>query len=174
MRITRAGTDAADCHGFLCGHICVSEFPEREIWQEYLDLQSEDEMLVNGCIEDIDALVSETQKSFNSPEFEFNLMLPDEESPLKERVGALSEWCHGFLNGFALGEDPGRVLEDETSRELIENFTRICRVEAGEQADEGDERALVELVEYVRMGAIYIFDRVQAGYGGGGGQDTYH
>ena len=154
LRISRAGTDAADCHGFLCGHICVSEAPEREIWEEYLDLQSEDETLVIGCIEDIDALVSETRKSFNSPDLDFQLMLPDDSSPLRDRVDALSEWCHGFLNGVALGEESARMLEDETSRELIENFTRICQVEAGEKTDEGDERALVELVEYVRMGAI--------------------
>jgi uncharacterized protein YgfB (UPF0149 family) len=161
LRQTRSATCAADCHGFLCAQVCVTENSERDVWEDYLDLQSEDELLVRECCEEIDALISEIRRLLFSPDFDFQLLLPDDDTPLHDRVNALGEWCHGFLNGFALGQNTAPVLEQEDSKELIENFTRICNIGADEVAGDTDEQALFELVEYVRMGAMYIFDRMQ-------------
>ncbi|MGK0296443.1 MAG: hypothetical protein ACI9XC_000031 [Gammaproteobacteria bacterium] len=152
------GSDAcaSDCHGFLCGHICVNESPVSKIWEEYLGIKSTDEKLTSEFLEDVEALVGEIIRLLESPEYDFSLLLPDDNTSISERVSALSEWCHGFLNGFAQGQDVEQTLEDEDSRELIENFTRICQLEVSEHPDESDEKALFELVEYVRMGAIFI------------------
>jgi uncharacterized protein YgfB (UPF0149 family) len=171
---SRSAACAADCHGFLCAQICVSEYSERDIWEEYLDLQTDDEMRVRECCEEIDVLVSEIRKLLFSPDFEFQPLLPDDDTPLPERVTALGEWCHGFLNGFALGHNTGMILENEESKELIENFTRICNIGVEEVTDETDEQALFELVEYVRMGAMYIFDRLQPYNSGESRPEVYH
>jgi len=164
LRLSQSDACAADCHGFLCGQICVSESPEQGVWEEYLDLQPQDESLIEELREEIAALLSETRKSFISPYFDFQLLLPDENKPVPERATALGEWCHGFLNGFGLGKNIEPVFRDDESKELIENFTRICRIGVSEITDESDERALFELVEYVRMGAIYIFDQLQTDF----------
>jgi yecA family protein len=148
--------DASDCHGFLCGHICVNESPMSKIWEEYLDIHSNDEKLTTEFLEEIEAMVSEIIRLLESPEYDFSLLLPDDNTSISDRVSALSEWCHGFLNGFAQRQDADQALEDEDVRELIENFTRICQLEVTEHPDESDEKALFELVEYVRMGAIFI------------------
>ena len=161
LRQSVAATCAADCHGFLCGQICISEYSERDIWEEYLDLQSDDEMIVNECCEEIDILISETRRLLMSPDLDFQLLLPDEDTPLPDRVSALGEWCHGFLNGFALGQNTGAILGQDESKELIENFTGICNLGVDEVTDETDEQALFELVEYVRLGTLYIFDCLQ-------------
>jgi ADP-ribose pyrophosphatase YjhB (NUDIX family) len=47
-------------------------------------------------------------------------------------------------------------------------------IEAGETADESDEQALFELVEYVRMGIIYIYDLLQPADTGTSKAETYH
>jgi len=161
LRQSGAATCASDCHGFLCAQACVSEYPERDVWEEYLDMQSDDEMLIIECCAGINDVLAEIRRLFLSPEFDFQLLLPDDDTPLHDRVSALGGWCHGFLNGFALGQDPGAILEHEESKELIENFTRICNLGVDEVTDETDEQALFELVEYVRLGALYIFDRLQ-------------
>ncbi|MEX2353155.1 MAG: UPF0149 family protein [Gammaproteobacteria bacterium] len=173
LRLTRSGSRAADCHGFLCGQVCVSETPEAGAWEEYLDMQPDDEVLVQEFLEEIDNLFLETRKLIVSPYFDFQLLLPDDDSPLPDRAKALGEWCHGFLNGFGIGKNTDVVLADAESRELLENFTRICRIGVSESTDEGDERALFELVEYVRMGAIYIFDQLHADPGSSK-PETYH
>lgn len=157
LQMSQSDTCAADCHGFLSGQICVADFPVRDVWEQYLDLKSEDVKLLGDCFHDIDTLVAETISMLESPELIFHPLLPADDMPLVERADALSEWCHGFLNGFATAQEPGATLEDEDSRELIENFTRICQLEVGDQPGEDDERALFELVEYVRLGAIFIY-----------------
>jgi len=55
------------------------------------------------------------------------------------------------------------VVMDEECRELIEDFSRICRIGLNADTDEGDERALTELVEYVRVGAMSLFENLQPG-----------
>ncbi len=174
LRLSGAAAHADDCHGFLCGHLCVTGAPERAIWEEYLNLQTEADNLGDECHEEIDILLSETRRFLVSPELDFQLLLPDDETPLSDRVIARGEWCYGFLNGFALGQHSGTVLANEEGKELIENFTRICHIEAGEIADESDEQALFELVEYVRVGAILIHDLLQQPDSSAGRSETYH
>jgi len=163
LRLSRSDSGAADCHGFLCGQVCVTELPEQRVWEEYLDLQGDDEVLAKEFCEHIDAIMAETRRLFASPYFDFQLLLPDDDMPFQDRVIALGEWCHGFLNGFGLGKNTGSVFADDEGRQLIENFTRICRIGVDEITDENDEKALFELVEYVRMGAVYLFDHLHAG-----------
>jgi uncharacterized protein YgfB (UPF0149 family) len=173
LKITDSDSCAADCHGFLCGHICVSEFPDRGTWEDYLDLKSDDTRLVEDFFDDIGGLVAETVSLLESPELQFHPLLPDDYTPLSDRVEALSEWCHGFLNGFGMGQDVARSLKDEEGRELIENFTRICQLQADDTPDESNEKALFELVEYVRMGAMFIYGQFKFP-SRGEGPEVYH
>jgi len=174
LRQSGSVVQASDCHGFLSGQLCVNVYPDQAIWEEYLDLQTEDDNLVTECYRSIDIVLTDTGRLLASPELEFDLMLPDSYLPLLDRAVALGEWCHGFLNGFALGQNNGMVLADEEGKELIENFTRICHIEASESADESDEQALFELIEYVRMGTIYIYDLLQPADNGASNVETYH
>ena len=73
-----------------------------------------------------------------------------------------------------MGQHSATVLGNEEGKELIENFTRACQIEASEMADESDEQALFELVEYVRIGAIYIYDLLQPSGMAVDKQETYH
>lgn len=162
LRLSGSSACAADCHGFLSAQSCITEYPETDIWQEYLDLRSADEAQVRQCHEVIHTVLSDIRKSLLSADFDFQLLIPDDDAALPDRVDALSEWCHGFLNGFAPGDSAEFILATEDGRELIENFTRICHIGAEKTDDESDEQALFELIEYVRLGAIYIYDSIQA------------
>lgn len=174
LRQSGSAAHAADCHGFLCGHLCVTDMPERDTWEEYLDLQTDEDATARECHEQIDRLLEETQRYLVSPELDFQLLLPDDHTPLSDRVVALGEWCNGFLNGFALGQRAGTVIANGEGKELIENFTRICQVESGQVGDESDEQALFELIEYVRLGAIYIHDMLQPDDAGTDRKETLH
>ena len=174
LAAVHADACAADCHGFLCGRLCVNDMPASDVWIEYLDVRTDDGALIEDCNENLNEIVSETIHLFESTDLEFHPLLPDDKEPLEERVSALSEWCHGFLNGFAMGKDVDRTLEDDDGRELIENFTRICQLEVEEDHDESDEKALFELVEYVRMGVIFMYTQMNTGEQGPGPGQVYH
>ena len=159
-----ANTNASECHGFLCGQVCVSGVPEEELWQEFLDVQSGDDDLVDESYAYIHSLIREITSFLQSPDLDFQLLLPDEDRPLGDRVDALADWCHGFLNGFGLGTGlRGEIFSDDC-REVLTDYTRICQVGLDEESDEEDERALIELIEYVRVGAIMIFEETCPGF----------
>ena len=145
----------------------------QEVWKEYLDLKPDIDIEAVQGLEELHVLIADTMKSLESHDLDFQPLLPNDDSPIDERISALSEWCHGFLNGFAISQQANSSLEDEDSKELIENFTRICNLGAGDEPDEGDERALFELVEYVRLGAIFMYDQLSISIPGRS-QEVYH
>ena len=153
---------AAECHGFLCGQICVYGYPHEELWQEFIDAQTDDFEVRRDCYREITVLLDDIIKNIQSSDFDFQLLLPADDSSLTERVDALADWCHGFLNGYGLGV--GEQALTEECRELLEDFANICRVGVAEDINEEDEQALLELTEYVRMGAIFIYSDFAAGF----------
>lgn len=86
----------------------------------------------------------------------FRLLLPDDDQEISQRVDALSSWCSGFLAGFGmyLGEQP----MSDALREGLQDFSEIAQVSTDpDELDDEDESGLLELQEYVRMAALYIF-----------------
>lgn len=160
----QARANASECHGFLCGQVCVSGVPDEELWQEFLDAQSGDDDLVYESYAYIHTLIREITNYLNSPDLNFELLLPGEDMPLEYRVNALADWCHGFLNGFGLGTGLRGETFSEDCREVLTDYTRICQVGLDEETDEEDEWALEDLIEYVRMGAIMIFEESCPGF----------
>jgi yecA family protein len=165
---------AAECHGFLCGQICTSHYPDEELWLEFVDAQTDDTAVAVACHREISNLLDEIAGDLQSDEFDFQLMLPDDDSALNERVQALAEWCHGFLNGYGVGmEDAAAAMSDEC-REILDDFTRICQVDEVEAADEEDEQALMELIEHVRTGTMIIYSGLLLKSGMGDDPEVLH
>lgn len=156
-----AETCAAECHGFLCGQICVTGYADAQQWRDYLAMQVDNASRMQDCVDEIHTMVGEIRVLIASPDFDFRLMLPDDSAPFRDRVEALGEWCHGFLNGFGMSRDTRAAMINDECQELIEDFSKICRVGLDEDDEEEDERALVELVEYVRLGVMSLFDTLQ-------------
>jgi len=154
----QARISASECHGFLCGQVCVCGVPEEELWQDFLDVQSNDDDLIYESYAHIHSLIREITNYMNSPELEFQLFLPDGDSPLEDRVNALADWCHGFLHGFGPGTGRREELFSEDCREVLTDYTKICEVGLDEETDAEDEWALEDLIEYVRVGAVMIFE----------------
>lgn len=96
-----------------------------------------------------------TADQIEDPEFGFVLMLPGTETPLYERTLALFDWCRGFLGGFGLaaGEQPSL---SEEGREALTDLARLAAASPQEDGDEEDERALVEIQEFVRVAALLL------------------
>lgn len=141
---------ADEYHGALCGMLCHgAPQPDALVFDEIRPDAEAQSALASFA----KSVLGELEK----PEFE--PLLPDDDLPLMQRVQALANWCGGFLYG--LGTQQGldiRSLSDEV-QELVNDFTQISRagLEESDDAAEEDERAYMELVEYVRVGAQLIF-----------------
>lgn len=156
---------AAEIHGFVCGQICVTGLADETMWKDFLDVQGEDDNLINSCYGEVTQLVSETLAQMHSAEFGLQLLLPDDVAPMEIRVEALGNWCHGFLNGYGVSERQSTRGPTEECNEVLEDYTQICRLGIDNEESE-DEQSLMELTEYVRMGAILIFEELQPAFGG--------
>ena len=157
-----ADASTASMHGFLCGQICISGIPTDDLWQEYMDPQSSNNEIVFNTYSEIHDLIRQITESLQSADMDFYLMLPDDDTSLDIRTNALADWCHGFLNGFGLGIGRGGSSLSEETNEVLLDYTKICRVSV-EGEGEDDEMAFMELMEYVRVGVILIFDEINAG-----------
>ncbi|MDB9942804.1 UPF0149 family protein, partial [Pseudomonadales bacterium] len=91
------------------------------------------------------------------PEFNFHLLVPDDETAIALRSQALGEWCSGFLAGFGLaGRFQNGDLSDDL-RELLADLSNIANLDEEVPDDEANEGDLLEITEYVRMSALLVF-----------------
>ncbi|GAB4513913.1 MAG: hypothetical protein Tsb0026_19010 [Sulfuricaulis sp.] len=108
------------------------------------------------------ALHHVTHAHLSGLECDFTPLLPGDEHSLAEQIESLSDWCRGYLLGLhAGGVKDGQVLAGDAG-EIIRDITRISEAELdGSQADEEEARALVEIVEYLRVGVQLVFEELQ-------------
>ena len=86
----------------------------------------------------------------------FALLLPDEDSAVAERADALLGWCRGFLGGFGLSAGAEPPLSPEAS-EALDDMSKIAASRLSYDDPEGDEAALVEVAEFVRVAALLLY-----------------
>jgi hypothetical protein len=164
----------------LCGVICAGGRDSARGWiGDMLEDCSADAKTMSELAARLEALGDASWNGLSSLSMEFAPLLPDDDSAVEQRAEALGLWCHGFIAGLVIG---GLDLSDERaglSAELVElvgDFAEISRagvnVEDPATADDG-EVSLVELVEYVRIGAQYIFEEL-IGDSGSAQQPTIH
>lgn len=153
-----APVGAAECHGFICAQLCLMQQIDEQAWRDSLMLPD----AVSPELEDELRTLSRTmRKQLDAHDFSFELLLPPDEATLESRVESLAQWCRGFLFGL------GRSGLTETGlvgncRELINDMEQISRVrpDIGSTEEEG-EFALMEIVEYVRIGALTIYQELR-------------
>lgn len=163
--------EVAEAHGALCGALCATAGYGVEDWIQ--------EVLPDGAVSLrlrnlLGGVYARTREELAGPMFDFAPLLPDDETALEERVAALSDWCGGFLYGLGIGRVAGPDQLTGEVGEIVKDFSEISRAEiAPPDGEEANETAYAELVEYVRAGALLVYeelgavrDRVQPPAGG--------
>jgi len=157
-----AGFHASECHGFLCALICGNGQVQEQKVKDYFLLETDEIINPEVCFNYLQTLAEDIEAKMYSTDFELELLLADEDDPLAERSRSLAEWCQGFMSGMGLSGVKQEQIPAE-SQELISDFYNIARLDVDhkDELDHGDDFALMELIEYVRLGAIYIFEDLQ-------------
>jgi len=170
---------AAETHGLLCALMSAGINIQRMAWVDSLlasHLESTDEA-ANQAYEVLLQLFDLTHTYFTGDEFEFKLLLPDDEQTLETRVDALAQWCQGYLTGLHL---IGIKIEDNANpevKECLEDLLKISQVEFTEadQQDQESEVYLEELIQHVRVAVLTIINELKSMLQKGeGGDTTFH
>jgi uncharacterized protein len=147
----------AALHGLLSG-LLSSGAPDIDAEDVATVLQSELSDLLGQLIE---KLLSTTLAQLQEPDFSFQLLLPSDDERLSLRVIALGEWCEGFTTGFAAGFAQGESALGAEGRESVTDIGQLASLsESGASAEEDEEADFMELVEYVRMAAVALFQQL--------------
>ncbi|MBL6986245.1 MAG: UPF0149 family protein [Methylobacter sp.] len=146
-----AQLSAAEAHGMATGMLCANEQAQSTEWLNELFRHA-----TPATDQDRATLVhlfEETRDLLASDEFEFDLLLPDDDNLLGEQVEALTYWCQGFLLGVGfthtasdLSKEVTEILKD------IAEFTKLDTEAEGEE-DEGD---FMEITEYMRSAVLLL------------------
>ena len=161
--LARAGAEvsASEMHGIQVGMICIgsslldSNNKIEQSWirmlEEFIGCQHPSKELTNTLIKVNDNILSQL-KGIN---FNLEILLPDQDISLIQRILALNYWCKGFLSGLALaGITETFLAKHEVVQEVVEDLTDILNVQMPEVEDESleeEEQSYVELVEYIKV-----------------------
>ena len=145
---------AAEFHGTLTGLVCAGH-SDRNIdqWQELLVSKSETQPLLDATC----GLMALTERSLEPPDFSFQPIFCSATS-LPERTHALGDWCRGFTLGFGWDDTTTVTSFGEDTTEAFSDIAHIALAEPGTDPPETEERALVELEEYLRVSVQLIYE----------------
>jgi uncharacterized protein YgfB (UPF0149 family) len=96
-----------------------------------------------------------SEQLLESPDFGFDLLLPNIDRPVRERGDALIRWCRGFLGGFGMSAGAEPPLSEE-SRDALGDLARMAASDLAYDDPESDEQALEEVAEFVRVAALLL------------------
>lgn len=145
----------SEAQGMLCGLLCGGAADPLAAWLTQL-LPAEIPFARYQAA--LQPLVHSLHHALTDPELGFELGLPDDNRPLRERATALYDWVRGFL--FAVGV-LGVTERDlpEQMREILHDFTEFTRIDFDQlDDDEENEQALADVIEFVRVAALLIHD----------------
>lgn len=146
-----AELSAAQAHGMATGMLCANERTQSGDWLSELFRQAppatdEDRTTLVHLFED-------TQSSLVSDEFEFDLLLPDDESLLSRQVEALTYWCQGFLWGVGVTHAAADLPRDVT--EILKDIAEFTKLDTEAEGEE-DENDFIEITEYMRSAVLLL------------------
>jgi hypothetical protein len=149
----------AELQGALCGLLCMDSMADRTNWYKNLfeDFNpGEEEKL------DLVHLFDDTIQALNSLDFDFQMELPDDNTPLASRLSAMADWCQGLVYGLGTSGMTNETDLSDDAQEFVTDAIKISQVSFEGIEDSEEEKAnFEELVEYLRMGLFLLYGELQ-------------
>lgn len=168
----KLGTTASELHGSLCGYLAGGGRLGRQPLLSVLHLDGEAPAPGPADVATLDRLANQAVGQLADPDLGFEPLLPADDRPLAERAEATVDWCRGFLGGFGLaGSNAHAGLSDE-AQEILRDLGTIASSNLDFGNEDDDEDALIELHEFVRVGAMLL--HTECAGDPAAGNDTLH
>lgn len=152
----------SELHAQASAVLCVSRDASFEHWL----LQ----MVNEYCVDDpqdanfkmvMTAVFDYAKEQLAKDDYSYQLLLPQDNSSLAERVSVLSEWVSTFLSALGTAGMVDSKLSEEGS-EFLRDMEQIARIENDTDEVTGEELDFVEITEYVRTGVMMLFIELNA------------
>ena len=165
---------ASSLHGMMCGYLCAGADSQGEAYIRALLNNKKDEESRNAALAMFEVF-SISQQQISNFDFEFEMMLPDDQDSLHERALAFSEWCEGFIQALTLTGVSMDEFYEEDAQDAMQHMIEFAELDCDTlDVDEEDERALMEVSEYARMAVIRLHGDLKLNEKERGDSDTTH
>jgi|GEM_PF-5816265 len=163
LAIEDIDTSPSELHGVICARVCLES--EATAIPQWLPLIT-GEPLAPGMnrffVEKLETIVAEVKKTMESGEYDLQLLLDSDDSVFLQ-TESIAAWCQGFVLGLLGNGEHKLELLPENSRELVRDFMEISGANSDDDSDSNEAaRALMEIEEYVRIGAHVIFEDLKS------------
>ncbi|MCH8504282.1 MAG: UPF0149 family protein [Ectothiorhodospiraceae bacterium] len=157
-----AAIGASESHGVLCGALSASADAPAAAWiAQVLDGTEPTGEPARRCLEALALTYQATREGLEDSNMDFQLLLPADDAAPGVLAEALGAWCTGYLFGLGSSE---RKMDDAALpadvREALGSLAEIARVDS-EAAEESDQDAYQELVEFVRVAVLLVREQLQ-------------
>ncbi len=157
LRTTLPEASPASLHGLVAG-LLTSGAPDIDEDDIATLMQTQFPSVVAQLV---GMLISATREQLQQTDFSFQLLLPLDDVALVQRIQALGNWCESFTAGFAAGFVQAETALGSEGREAITDIAQLASLSDEIDDDlEDEENDYMELVEYVRMAAITLFQQL--------------
>lgn len=165
---------SSELHGIMCGYLCADASYQGEAYLQALMIGSPSDGK-RDALSIIFEVYTISQQQIANLDFEFQLMLPNDDDSLMNRAQAFGLWCAGFTEGLTMaGIDPLQVEEDEI-QEAIQHLAEFAQLDYESlEMEEQDEKAFVDVSEYTRMAVLRIYNEIKKDGVGSISMDTTH
>ncbi|MFI4968791.1 MAG: UPF0149 family protein [Lysobacterales bacterium] len=156
----RLGVTPAELHGSLTGYLCGGGHAAADRWLDALQLDADTGAAGDATLQ---RLYRNCAAQFEAARASVAPLLPPRGAALEQRVGALIDWCRGFLGGFGLTGVNQRMDLPTDASDILADFAAIAasRLDFTDQAE--DERALADLLDFARNAAALLYREAGAG-----------
>lgn len=153
----QTGTRVAECHGFISGYVCASNDNRTMVLRDHLVSGLENGQQLEQAYALLDLIAADVVNRLQTTEINFQPLLPPDSEDISVRAQALSEWCAGFVSGLGVGGLGEKPTKNSVCDEFIKDLVSISRMETDTEEDEESEQSLFELVEYIRVGVLMLY-----------------
>lgn len=154
-----SGQSPTTLHGSLTGVLAAGQRMEAADWISWAtDMMGPSETVSADHQAILKALYSTTLNALDDTNMSFRPLLPADDSPLSDRLEALSDWCGSFLGAFGTA---GVIAADKKIpaeiEEILEDLSAIAQVETDQNSDAEAEQDFTAISEHVRLGVVSLY-----------------
>ncbi|MGS2722844.1 UPF0149 family protein [Porticoccus sp. GXU_MW_L64] len=151
----------SELHGMLCGRIAGGQkLTDDTCMAAIAEHYPEDADKFSAISEQLLALGKLAGEKLRDTGFGFELLLPDDDYELAQRLDSLGQWCQGFLVGLGLSGLSSDTQFSADAADALKDLAQIAQIDPAELESEESETNLFEVTEYVRMAALMVHSEV--------------
>lgn len=148
--------DTAEVHGSLSGLLIDNRSSDEWLSSALDKTPASNDLLASEHIKQLTNLYDVSKRQLNDSVLSFELLLPTDDIDLPIRLEALTHWCQGFLFGIGSISKLDEKNMHSDVKEFMNDLLGITQLDFDEASNNENEQDFAEIVEYVRMGVIYM------------------